>query len=182
MSSVSDRDDHLTGVDADAQPDVGAEVALQLGGEWRERLLHRSTGPHRPERVVLAEDGDAEDRHQPVAHELHNSAVVRGDGIGEQPVHLVHHAAGRLGVEPLLERGRARKVGEQDRDDLADRGQPPRAGASRRPAAPHASQNRAPSARGAPHAPQPAGSLEPQPAQKVAPSRLALPHPPHVML
>ena len=45
-----------------------------------------------------------------------------GHRVSEQPMHPIHHAAGRLRVEPFLQRGRAGQVREQDRDDFADRG------------------------------------------------------------
>ena len=111
--------DHLTGVDTDPQADIGAEVTLQLERQRNEGLLHRGTGSHRPQRVVLTEDRNAEHGHQTIAGELDHVAVVGVDGIGEEPVHPIHDSAGRLGVEPFLESGRAGEIGEEDRHNLA---------------------------------------------------------------
>ena len=76
-------------------------------------------GPHRPQGVVLADVRHAEHRHHAVAEELHDRAAVVVDRAPHRRVVAVHQLAGRLRVEPLLERGRAGEVGEHDRDDLA---------------------------------------------------------------
>ena len=116
------RNHHLTGVDSDAQPDLRTEVPTQLGPEHREALLHRGTGANGSKRVVLAQDGDAEDGHEPVPGELHDVPVLRVNGVGEQAVDTTHHPTRGLGVEPLLKGRRARQIGEEDRHDFACRG------------------------------------------------------------
>src|SRR5262249_27629726 len=104
--------------DGHAQPDVADDRAL-LGGELAERALDAHRRPHRADRVVLGDPRHAERAHDAVAEELHDGAAVRVDRDAYRPVIAVHHAAHRLGIEPLVQRRGADEVGEDDRDDLA---------------------------------------------------------------
>ena len=75
-------------------------------------------GPDRPQRVVLVQPWQAEDRHDRVTDELlDRAAVAHEDGL-----HLVevagHDLAQCLGVERLAEVGRALEVAEEDRHRL----------------------------------------------------------------
>ena len=109
---------HLTGVDPDAEAEVVAETG-PARGDRAEAHLHLVCGPHRPEGVVLADVRHSEHRHHAVAEQLHDRAVVVVDRPPHRGVVAVHQLAGRLRVEPLLERGRAGEIREHDRDDLA---------------------------------------------------------------
>ena len=118
-SATSVARDDLAGVDPrpddDADAELGLEVAVQVG----ERLSHLGRGPHRAERVVLVDPGDAEDRHDRVADELLDGAAVRlQDGLHPIEVAL-HGAAEGLGIEVLAELRRPGHVAEEDRDGLA---------------------------------------------------------------
>jgi hypothetical protein len=101
--------DHLAGRHADAARDA------ELG----ERVAHLHRRAHSPERVVLVDDRDSEDRHDGVADEfLHRAAVPLHHRLhtleipGEQPPE-------RLRVELLSELCRTCHIAEEHRDDLA---------------------------------------------------------------
>jgi hypothetical protein len=68
--------DHLAGVHAGAilQPD--AVDLLELSVDPDEFLLHLGGGPHRAERVVLVEPGEAEHGHDCVADVLLDGPAV----------------------------------------------------------------------------------------------------------
>ena len=106
----------------------------QLLAERRQPLADLRHRPHRPQRVVLVRDRDAEHRHRRVADELLHRAAVP---LHDQPDLLevaAHRAPHRLGIEPLAERRRPGHVAEDDRHRLAHL---PRRGGrgERRPAA-----------------------------------------------
>ena len=128
---------------------------------------------HRPQRVVLAHDRRPQDGHHGVADELRDAALVGLDRRARRVVEAVHHAAQRLGVEPLLEAGRPDQVREDDRHGLAHLVRPPagaggRARSRRRTARPARSSF--------PQAAQAAESDDPHAAQKRASSRFSSPH------
>ena len=133
--------DDLAGVDAGARVEAEPVVADELVVHDRERRTRLDGRPDRAERVVLVQDGKAEDGDERVAGELlERAAVPRDDGrdlaevAREDPPH-------RLRVEPLAERGRAGDVDEEDGDGpprldrqlLDGRRRPPAPGACRRP-------------------------------------------------
>ena len=70
-------------------------------------------------RVVLVRDGRAEQRHDAVAEELVDGALVAVDLGQHQLESAAHERMHFLRVEPLGQRGEARHVHEQHRDLLA---------------------------------------------------------------
>ena len=110
----------LAGVHADAHLDRHAPVPLELLVQGREPLAHVRRGPRRPERVVLVQLRDAEDRHHRIAGVLLDGAAVpfdRGSHRLEVPSLDV---AERLRVQSFAERGRTGDVAEDHGDGLAD--------------------------------------------------------------
>ena len=69
--------------------------------------------------MVFVRDGRAEDREDAVAGALHDVAVVAADRVDHQAQCRIDDCAGLLGVEVLLQLGRALDVGEQRSDRLA---------------------------------------------------------------
>jgi hypothetical protein len=115
---VADHD--LAGVDRDTQAQLARQLALGER-ELAERALHLDRGAHRADRVVLGHARHAEGAHHAVAEQLHHAAAVGLDRRAHRAVVAVHEAAHGLRVEPLVQRGGADQVGEDDRDDLARR-------------------------------------------------------------
>ena len=68
--------DDLAGVDADADADWHAELALELVVQLGERASQLARRAHRAQRVVLMQLRNAEDRHHRVADELLDGAAV----------------------------------------------------------------------------------------------------------
>ena len=109
--------DDLPGVHADPRGQLDPVVALELGVQLGEGVVHAGRGDDGSERVVLVQPREAEHRHHGVADELLDGPLVGLDH-GGHPVEVAgHHAAEGLGVEPLTERGGLGHVGEDDRDD-----------------------------------------------------------------
>ncbi len=69
--------------------------------------------------MVLVGDRRPEQRHDPVAGELVDGALVPVDAVCEELEQTVHHLTPLLGVDPLGELHRPGDVGEQDRRVLA---------------------------------------------------------------
>ncbi len=82
-------------------------------------LLHPERGIAGPDSVVLVRDRRAEERHDPVAHDLVDGALVTVDGVHHALEHGVEELPGLLGVAVGEELHRALEVGEEDRDLLA---------------------------------------------------------------
>ena len=132
--------DDLAGVDAHAQLEARAVVALELLVQLAEGAAQLVGGPDCPERVVLVHDRDAEDGHDCVADELlHGPAVALDDHLRRLEV-ASHDSTQALRVDPLAERGRAGHVAEEDGHDLARLAATPCSGSC----APQESQNLAP--------------------------------------
>jgi hypothetical protein len=112
--------DHLAGVDAGANGDPHAVVALEVVVQPRQRLADLDGGPDRTERVVLVHDGDAERGHDGVADELLDRAAVTLEHVPAGFVVARPHGAQRLGIEALTQRRRVRDVAEDKRDGLPD--------------------------------------------------------------
>src|SRR3990172_5006925 len=128
---------HLAGVDAGAQLDAQAVVALEVLVPGRERVAHLGGRAHGAEGVVLVDRRHAEDGHHRIADEFLDRAAValqdllhRGERAAEDPAH-------RFRVEMLPDGGGAGDVAEEDRDGLADLARLPGVGrgAQRRAAA-----------------------------------------------
>ena len=69
--------------------------------------------------MVLVRDGRAEDREDAVAGALHDVAVVAADRVDHQLERGIDNRARLLGIEILLQFGRALDIGEQRSDGLA---------------------------------------------------------------
>jgi hypothetical protein len=93
-----------------------AEPPLPLPAERRGAREHVQRRAHRPLRIVLVSHRRAEHRHDGVAHELLDEAVIARDRLGQRVEERRLEGAHYLGVEPLGERGEAGQVGEEDRD------------------------------------------------------------------
>ena len=76
----------------------------------------RVAGPHR---VVLVGERRAEERHDPVAHDLVHGALVAVDGLHHPLEDGVEELARLLGVAVGEQLHRALEVGEEHRDLLA---------------------------------------------------------------
>ncbi len=112
--------DHLAGVDAGPVLEADTVRRLETFVHPSQGLPHLRGGANRPDRVVLVQDRQAEDRHDRVADVLlHGAAVAL-----EHRLHLrevqVQHLSERFAVQPLAEARRALQVAEDDRDGLAD--------------------------------------------------------------
>ena len=83
------------------------------------RLLHRQRGVAGADGVVLVGDRRPEQRHQAVAHQPADGALVAVDGVHHHLHGAVQQPLGVLGVEARDQLGRADDVGEQDGDLLA---------------------------------------------------------------
>ena len=90
--------EHVAGVHADP----GLDLAQRA-----HRVAHLERRPHRPERVVLVDDGDPEHRHERVADHLLDRAAVALDRLADRGVEPRHHAPHHLGVGALA---RARSI------------------------------------------------------------------------
>ena len=110
---------HLAAVDPDASLKAHAPGRLEPRVESRQRFAHLRRGANRAQRVVLVQDGNAEDRHHGVADELlHDAAVSRDDRLHRAEI-LRHEQAQRLEVELLSEPRRVDEVGEEHRHGLS---------------------------------------------------------------
>ena len=85
----------------------------------RDRLLHPQRRVARPHRVVLVGERRAEERHDAVAHDLVDRALVAVDGLHHPLEHRVEELPRLLGVAVGEQLHRALEVGEEDRDLLA---------------------------------------------------------------
>ena len=83
------------------------------------RLLHPERRVARPHRVVLVGEGRAEERHDPVAHDLVHGALVAVDGLHHVLEHRVQELARLLRIAVGEQLHRALEVGEEDGDLLA---------------------------------------------------------------
>ena len=94
---------------------------LELAVEAGEGRPHLGGGAHRPQRVVLVDARNAEDRHDGVADELLDRAAVALEGrscIAAKYRDIDRASASGSICSPSVRR--ARHVGEDDGDDLAD--------------------------------------------------------------
>ena len=94
-------------------------VAANLLGVASDRVLHAQRGVARPHGVILVGDRRAEQRHDPVAHDLVDRALVAVDGLHHALEDGIEELAGLLWVPIGQELHRALEVGEQHRDLLA---------------------------------------------------------------
>jgi hypothetical protein len=112
---VADRADHdLAGVEPDADLHRHAMRASLLVGVSIDRLLHPQRGVARADGVVFVRNRRAEQRHDPVAHDLVHRALVAVDGVHHVPEHRVEDLARFLGIAVGQQLHRALEIGEQD--------------------------------------------------------------------
>ncbi len=112
-------DGDLAGVDADADAEAEPPVTFQVGVEHVHAGADPACGAGGPQRVVLVQDGDAEDGEHGVPDELLDAAPVRGDHLAGGAEEPPHDLLQRLGVDLLADGRVAGDVAEQDRDGLA---------------------------------------------------------------
>ena len=112
-------DDHLAGVHADPDVQRHARGPVDLLGVSFDRFLHSQCGVARPHGVVLVGQRRAEERHDPVAHDLVHRALVAVDGLHHPLEHRVEELPRLLGVTVGQQLHRALQVGEEDRDLFA---------------------------------------------------------------
>ena len=111
--------DHLARVQAHADADRDAVLPSHALGVPLHRLLHPERRIARAHRVVLVRQGRAEERHDPVAHDLVHGALVAVDGLHHVLEHGVEELARLLGIAVGEQLHRALEVGEEDGDLLA---------------------------------------------------------------
>ena len=111
--------DHLARVEADADVQRDAVSGPDLLGVAADRVLHPERGIARAHRVVLVGEGRAEQRHDPVAHDLVHRALVVVDGVHHPLEDRVQQRPRLLGIPVGQELQRAPEVGEEHRDLLA---------------------------------------------------------------
>jgi len=85
----------------------------------RELALQRERRPIRALRVILMRERSAEQRHDPIAGELIDSALEAMNTIAEDREEAIHDRPPKLRVGPLSEIHRAHHISEQHRDLLA---------------------------------------------------------------
>ena len=90
-----------------------------LLGVLLDRVLHPERRVARPHGVVLVGERRAEERHDPVAHDLVDGALVAVDGLHHPLEHGVEELARLLGVAVGEQLHRALEVGEEHGDLLA---------------------------------------------------------------
>ena len=110
---------HLAGVDADPELEADTEVVLELAVQLGHGVAHLDRRAHRAKRVVLVQDGDAEDGHDRVADVLLDRAAVPLERLPHGGEVAGLDVAEGLGVEPLAHGGGAGEVGEDDGDGLS---------------------------------------------------------------
>jgi hypothetical protein len=106
---------HFAGVEADADADVQRVAALHLITQAAHCQLHSQCRVAGAERVVLVGERGAEQRHDAVAHDLVDGAVVAVHRLHHAGQHGVEHPARLLGVPVSQELHRPLEVGEQHR-------------------------------------------------------------------
>jgi hypothetical protein len=114
---VVGQEDDGARVDADAGSKLDPVPLPHLARVLGKRLLDGERRPHGTLGVVLVRARNAEERIQAVAGQLGDSAAEALDLSRDQPHDLVEEELRPLGAELLGDRGRARDVGQQDRDD-----------------------------------------------------------------
>ena len=117
---AADGPDHdLARVQPDADLERDAVGATHLLGIPAHGGLHVERGIARPHGVVLVGERRAEERHDPVAHDLVDRALVAVDGLHHPLEHRVEELPRLLGVAVGEQLHRALQVGEEHGDLLA---------------------------------------------------------------
>ncbi len=116
---VTRRRDHLPRVHTDANLECHPVVPLEAGVQLFQPLRDLEGSPHGSLRIVLARRRDAEHRENGVADVLLDGAAPRVDACGDGGEIPLKQGPQAFGIEPASELGRAGKVGEQHRGQLA---------------------------------------------------------------
>ncbi len=117
---VADRADHdEAGVESHAHLELGAAADAGVGAAVAQRTPDGDRRGHRPPRVVLVGQRRAEQRHEAVAEELVDRALVAVDLAHRQLEEAVEQRVHALGPDPLGERRGVGDVAEQHGDLLA---------------------------------------------------------------
>jgi hypothetical protein len=112
-------DDDLSRVQADADVSahgLGSPERLGVAGHGLLHLERRIAGAHG---VVLVGDRRAEQRHDPIAHDLVDGPLIPVDRLHHSLEHRIEELSRLLGIAVDQELHRALQVGEEDRDLLA---------------------------------------------------------------
>ena len=113
-------DDHLAGVDPDAETDPHTVITLDLVRELTKSHLQVDSGDDGSQCVVLRRVRDTEQRHHTIAGVLGDVTVVLDDTVPQHVEVSVHHPSCRLGVHGVGERRGVHQVGEERRDVPTD--------------------------------------------------------------
>ena len=106
-------DHHLAGVQA--YPDLRLDPVqpAKAFGVPLDGLLHPERGIARPHRVIFVGQRSAEERHDPVSHDLVDGALVEVDGLHHAFEHRVDELARFFGITIGQELQRSLEVGEE---------------------------------------------------------------------
>src|SRR5256712_3092447 len=109
----------LARVEPDPDLYVHAVRAARLLRVALHQILHPQRRIARPHGVVLVSEGRAEERHDPIAHDLVLRALVAVDGLHHSLEQRIEDLARLLGIAVGEELHRALHISEQHRDLLA---------------------------------------------------------------
>ena len=110
---------HAAGTQADANLQLARARPARPDIMGLNRLLQRERRVASPFRMVLLNERDAEDRHDPVAAPLHDGAAVAAHRIPHHRDCRSQDIHGGLGISTLDQRGRTHDIGKEDGDDPA---------------------------------------------------------------
>jgi hypothetical protein len=117
---VPDRpDDHLARVQTDTELEWDSVAPPAVLAEARRRLLQLESRVARPNRVVLVAERGAEDRHDPVTHDLVHGALELVDGVHHDLEGRIEDRPCLLGIEVVEQLHRTFDVGKQYGDLLS---------------------------------------------------------------
>jgi hypothetical protein len=91
-------DHHLSGVQSQSDLDIDAMPAAHILSVPGHRPLHTERGIARAHGVILVSDWCTEQRHDPVAHDLIDSALVTMDRLHHVLEYGVEQLPGLLGI------------------------------------------------------------------------------------
>ncbi len=111
--------DDLARIEAHANADPDAVLGPYALRISRDRLLHPQRRVARADRVVLVSEGRAEERHDAVAHDLIDGALVAVHGFHHPLEHGIEDLARLLGIAVGEQLHRALEIGKQHRHLLA---------------------------------------------------------------
>jgi hypothetical protein len=110
-------DQHVAGVDADADTELQAALPAQLGRQPVEVGAESAGRTDGPQGVVLVQLGDAERGHEAVAVPLPDACPVVAEGRADSLAVAVEEPLHRQRIERALQVGRPHHVAEHDGDD-----------------------------------------------------------------